>query len=243
MGITLNNPPGPAAVTVGAGSILDTATILGVTGTLAAVEGTVSDIGNVAGKLTKLSGCNLHSLKLAGTCYSQDVATELNLSNNRMENGVPNVPGPPGVGIQGTGLVYLFQQVAAGIAAGAGDSNSMCDVRGNAIPNAEVAAYLYALAYILSHTVYIEDHETIHATAVGAVVAQDYVYDTRGRWVGVTDSSAWIYAEGIGAEAVWKITDNEGVSIWESANPDGRYAGIAGTYEQEGETDVIVTVA
>jgi len=134
MAITLNNPPGPAAVTAVADKILDDTTVLGVAGTIAAAAVTLDHLGGIAGDSTVLSNCNIGTVTLVD-CYGVGVASSLDLSDNRMAAGVTAT----------SGLLFLLEQLYAAIDTGASGAVLTLDMSGNAVPDAASMALVYDL--------------------------------------------------------------------------------------------------
>ena len=135
MAITLNNPPGPAAVTVDAAKIQDDTTLLGVTGTLAAADVELGNIFNdtVTESDLVLSGCNIgkvtisNSLEQASTC-------SLDLSNNRIPADAPNA-----------GLEGLIDDIYIPIVTNSSGATLTLDITGNAEPAGTTITKIEAL--------------------------------------------------------------------------------------------------
>ena len=196
MAITLNNPPGPAAVTAVADKILDDTTVLGVAGTIAAAAVTLDHLGGIAGDSTVLSNCNIGTVTLVD-CYGVGVASSLDLSDNRMAAGVTAT----------SGLLFLLEQLYAAIDTGASGAVLTLDMSGNAVPDAASMALVYDLCAD-GCDITAELPTTYTATAVPGDAPDpdctgDYNYESgAGAWLSVPytlyhDGTWWLVTDGI----------------------------------------------
>jgi len=203
MAITLNNPPGPAAVTAVADKILDDTTVLGVAGTIAAAVVTLDHLGGIDGDSTILAGCNIGTVTLVD-CYGVGVASSLDLSDNRMAAGVTAT----------SGLLFLLEQLYAAIDIGNSGAFLTLDMSGNAVPDAATMALVYDLCKDDSCDITVELPTTYTATAVPGDAPDpdctgDYNYESgEGAWLDEALPSAVyrLYHDG----TQWVVTDFSG---------------------------------
>ena len=212
-----------AEITAVAATILDDTTVLGVTGTLAAVSVTLDHLGGIVGDSTVLSGCNIGTVTLVD-CYGVEVASSLDLSDNRMAAGVTET----------SGLLFLIEQIYAEIVSGPSGATITLDISGNAVPDAATMALIFEICALGSSiTITLPGTVTGTVETVEGIAAQAYVYDAvGGTWEGATDDF-YIYHNG----TTWALTN--GVhEEWV-----GPAASMAGDYVLAAHDTVTVTIA
>ena len=224
MAITLSNPPGPAAVTAAAASILSDTTVLGVTGTIEAADITLDHLGGIAGDSTVLSGCNIGGVTLTD-CFGVGVASSLDLSDNRMDAAA---------------LETMLAAIDAAAGCGGSGATITLDITDNAVPNVDTMAYIYNVCNAGGGTINMDGPQVVHVagTLSSAELVADYTWAATG-W------GAWnapgpvgcLYADNSGN---WVLENDAGDRTWTKVGGSmlGEYAPVAPATGTATVTDV-----
>jgi len=202
----------------------DSYSIAGVAGTLAAADITLDHLGGIAGDSTVLSGCNIGTVTLTD-CFGVDVASSLDLSDNRM-------------------TAAALETMLAAIDAVAGCDGSgaeiTLDITDNAVPNVDTMADIYNVCNYGGGTINMDGPQVVHVagTLSSAELVADYTWEATG--LGEWDAPGpvgWIYANNSGE---WVLENYAGDRQWKKIGGSmlGEYAPVAPATGTATVTDV-----